>query len=131
MSRSTFLFLLFGLISMQYGCDLSAQGTSDTYENIEVSDFDKIRQDNPSAIILDVRTPGEISRGKIEGAIEMDFYNANFSEKLKSIDAKATCIVYCQSGVRSAKAAEMLAKQGCSAAYNLKGGYAAWKRAGR
>lgn len=116
---------------MQYGCDLSAQGTSDTYENIEVSDFDKIRQDNPSAIILDVRTPGEISRGKIEGAIEMDFYNANFSEKLKSIDAKATCIVYCQSGVRSAKAAEMLAKQGCSAAYNLKGGYAAWKRAGR
>lgn len=135
MIRFTALFLLLGFMSLQYGCDLSAQNQSSgqpgTYRSIDLPELDDIRKEQPRAILLDVRTPGEIARGKIDGAIELDISSPEFTQKLQSLDKKATYVVYCQSGVRSEKAAQMLASQGCQSVYNFRGGYAAWKRAGR
>ena len=52
----------------------------------------------------------------------------DFAERIK--DIKGTVAVYCRGGRRSLKAAEQLAKQGCTV-YNLDGGILAWQKAGK
>ena len=44
-------------------------------------------------------------------------------------DKSLTVVVYCESGVRSVRAAEQLGSLGYSNVYSLEGGFTAWKRA--
>jgi phage shock protein E len=132
MIRFTALFLLLGFLFMQYGCAQNQPANAPgTYQSIDLVDFDQILLDQPQAILLDVRTPEETALGKIEGAIELDFSASNFEQHLQRLDKQATYIVYCRSGVRSEKAANMMAGQGCRSVYNFRGGFNAWKEAGR
>ena len=82
----------------------------------------------PNTVLIDVRTPGEIAGGKIEGAVELDFRGPDFADRLAAIDADKTILVYCASGGRSARAAGMLTAGGARRVYNLKGGYGAWAK---
>ena len=72
---------------------------------------------------LDVRTPEEIADGKIEGAVELDFYHDNFKKKLAQLDKNDTYLVYCYSGNRSRQAAEMMLDMGFKNIYNALVGY--------
>ena len=78
--------------------------------------------------LIDVRTPKEYAEGHLAGAENIDVKAADFAEHIK--DIKGTVAVYCRGGRRSLKAAEQLAKQGCTV-YNLDGGILAWKKAGK
>ncbi len=82
-----------------------------------------------SYIILDVRTPAEIARGKISGALEINFYE-NFSEAAENLDQKKEIFVYCAAGGRSTKASEMLAKKDFPKVYNILDGFGAWSSSG-
>jgi rhodanese-related sulfurtransferase len=77
-------------------------------------------------IALDVRTPEEISEGKIQGALEIDYKANNFKEKIEKLDKSASYLVYCRSGGRSAKCTKLMKKLGFKQTYDLDGGYAAW-----
>ena len=78
--------------------------------------------------LIDVRTPKEYAEGHLAGAENIDVKAADFAEHIK--DIKGTVAVYCRGGRRSLKAAEQLAKQGCTV-YNLDGGILAWQKAGK
>ncbi|MEO0735097.1 MAG: rhodanese-like domain-containing protein [Bacteroidota bacterium] len=125
-----FLSLLFVLFL--FGCGSSAESQPATppplaYQDLSVEEFaEKIGGDN--TVLLDVRTPQETAGGVIEGAIELDFRSPDFSAQLKALNPDKTYLVYCASGGRSGKTAEMLHDLGVQQVYNLKGGYRAWSR---
>jgi rhodanese-related sulfurtransferase len=73
--------------------------------------------------ILDVRTPEEFSEGFIEGAVNINFHDANFREQVAKLDKNIPVFVYCRSGGRSQKAMEVLKELGFSVVYELQGGY--------
>ena len=76
--------------------------------------------------LVDVRTPGEVAEGAIEGAVNIDFNSGNFEEEIAKLDKEAPVYVYCKSGGRSGKAKNMMKDMGFSEVYNLVGGYGNW-----
>ncbi len=73
--------------------------------------------------ILDVRTPEEMSDGKIEGSVNINYYDSNFREQVAKLDRNIPVYVYCRSGARSQKAMEVLKELGFSVVYELSGGF--------
>lgn len=95
--------------------------------NVGVDEFKRIIAEG-NAKLIDARTPNEFNAGHIEGATMIDVRSASFSEKTKQLDKSVPVMVYCKSGKRSMKAANILKSQGFSKIYNLRGGYKAWTR---
>ena len=78
--------------------------------------------------LIDVRTPAEVARGSIAGAVNIEL--ATLPARLAELDPAAAYALYCQSGGRSTQACGYLAQRGFDRLYNLDGGIAAWGRAG-
>lgn len=97
-------------------------------ENVNVEQF---ATHLDGAQVLDVRTPGEWSEGIIEGATMANIYDADFEEKLKTLDKEKPVAVYCKVGGRSGQAMAKMHEMGFKEVYNLKGGMDAWKGAGK
>jgi rhodanese-related sulfurtransferase len=64
------------------------------------------------ALILDVRTPGEIAEGHLEGALFVDFMADDFRDKVAELDKSADYLVHCRSGNRSGQAVVIMAELG-------------------
>ena len=79
--------------------------------------------------ILDVRTPDELREGKIEGSININFYDRNFKEQVAKLDKNVPVYVYCRSGARSQQAMEVMREFGFTVVYELKGGYMNYNKA--
>jgi rhodanese-related sulfurtransferase len=79
-------------------------------------------------VLIDVRTPAEVARGAIAGARHLEL--ATLPARVAELDPRATHVLYCLSGVRSAQACAYLAQRGFGQLYNLEGGIAGWERAG-
>ena len=92
------------------------------YEPTEVS---LLMQQPLTSILLDVRTKEERSHQSIRGSIHIPL--AELSARLAELNThrEKEIICYCQSGHRSAAAAQLLRKNGFNAS-NMKGGIAAW-----
>ncbi|MFN7116040.1 MAG: rhodanese-like domain-containing protein [Saprospiraceae bacterium] len=99
-----------------------------SYQDLTITDFkQKMNQEN--VVVLDVRTPQETAAGKIKNAIEIDYTSSDFTNKIKQLDKRKTYLVYCQAGLRSSKACNIMVNNGFDKVYNLTGGFSAWKRA--
>jgi rhodanese-related sulfurtransferase len=79
--------------------------------NAEALEMIQNNSTNPDFVLLDVRTPDEFSSGHIENASLLDFYSPTFSEDLDKLDKNKTYLVYCRTGNRSAKSADMMIEQ--------------------
>jgi len=132
------LLLSFGLIAISCNSgtvqnDKAESGTTSEaaqvpaakYENIDVAQFDKLRDDT-AYVVLDVRTPDEIDAGKVGEAMELDYYEPSFGGDLAKLDKDKSYLVYCKSGGRSAKTAQQMIDLGFARVYNLTGGYTSW-----
>jgi rhodanese-related sulfurtransferase len=86
---------------------------------------------DPSAPVLDVRTPQEFAEGHLEGARNVDFLSDDFEQQFDALDLPKDQTVYlhCRSGGRSQKAAELLRSKGYSDAVNA-GGFEDLAKAG-
>ncbi len=79
-------------------------------------------QENPG-IIIDVRTEGEYEEGSIKEALtEFDYSSGEFETKLDFLDKDKTYYLYCRSGNRSGKAAQLMKEKGFEDVHNI-GGY--------
>ena len=85
----------------------------------------KLLLENPG-VLLDIRTPEEVSTGFLENASFINFYDEDFLQKANWIKKNQPIYVYCHSGGRSSKAAEILSELGFREVYNLVGGYSKW-----
>ena len=86
-----------------------------------------------NAVLLDVRTLGEVETGKIPGAIVNDVEGRKFKkdiEKMK-LSLDQPLYVYCRTGRRSGQAVDSLLDMGFERVIWLTGGFAAWSNANR
>ena len=82
---------------------------------------------NKNVQLFDVRTKEEYNLGHIEGSINIDFKNQkNFNQFFGKLDKKKPVYLYCRSGNRSKKSADILLEMGFSEVYDLKGGFIEW-----
>ena len=82
-------------------------------------------------MLLDVRTPGEVSQGYIEGAQNINISTwEEFKAGVDKLDKTEPVMVYCKVGGRSHKAAVYLVESGFTQVYDIKGGILAWNDAG-
>lgn len=96
------------------------------FKSIGVTEFAEVIK-NPQVQLLDVRTPQEHSEGAIPGSINIDVNNEDFkSEALSKLDKRRAVALYCRSGRRSKRAAEILTKEGYEV-IELASGYNGWK----
>lgn len=120
MKKSFFILLAF-IVGM--ACTPQTNGGT-TIEKLAKQEFiSQLQEDKTNSILLDVRTPKEYSKGSIEGAININYYDDDFSKQLQKLDTTKIVFVYCKLGGRSASAAKKIAKLGFPKVYDLKGGY--------
>ncbi len=101
-------------------------------ENILKGDLEMVNYDEfwdfvkkNNAIILDVRTPKEFSRGAIEGAININV--DDLRENIENLDKNKVYAIYCQVGLRGYLANRIMKNNGFEAV-NLNGGYNLWSK---
>ncbi|MCE7995788.1 MAG: rhodanese-like domain-containing protein [Roseivirga sp.] len=95
------------------------------FEQLSAEAFRTLQmKSNP--IILDVRSPEELSEGIIPNYRQINFFNTSFREELSRLDRSKSYLVYCRSGNRSRKACKMMSSMGFENLYNLAGGIQAW-----
>ncbi len=80
---------------------------------------------NSDTIIIDVRTPQEYKSGHIHKAVNIPLQVLNEEITKKNISKNTKIIVYCKSGFRSKKAAQVLDELGFANVYLL-GGISDW-----
>lgn len=84
----------------------------------------------PGVTVIDVRTPEEYAAGHLDGAVNMNVEGPDFSAQIATLDVAGTVALYCQSGRRSAIAADQMAGAGFTSIVNLDGGIADLQSAG-
>ncbi len=95
-----------------------------------ISSQELVRLQNAGGLVLDLRDTESFAAGHIGGARHMDSANIlRATEKLPKYKEKPV-IVYCKSGTTGASAVRVLASQGFTQAFNLRGGLAAWSAEG-
>lgn len=84
-------------------------------------------ENDPNAVILDVRTEEEVSEGYIPKAINLDIHKGQeFIDELNKLDTDKNYYVYCRSGARSGQACSIMNQLGFENAFNLEGGFSKW-----
>jgi len=78
-------------------------------------------------IILDVRTPEEFAAGHLKNAININYYDQYFVERVSTLDKRKKVVVYCAVGGRGGQAMTKMDALGFQYVLNMKGGYNAWK----
>ena len=83
--------------------------------------------DDDELIILDVREEKERTSGYINDDLNIPV--GKVKNKLDSLDKSKNILVYCKSGTRADRIADLLCKNKFQNVYSLKGGFNAWKKA--
>lgn len=97
-----------------------------TFRNVSVTEFDELRRDG-DAVVLDVRSPEELSEGEIPGYVMLNYFQSDFKRNMEALDKSKKYLVFCRSGQRSAEVCLLMAQLGFKNLYNLIGGIIAWK----
>lgn len=115
---------------MKTGQELIAEARS-RIEETTVDELARARDEDSELMVLDVREGNEVEQGTIPGAtcIPRGFLELKIEQV--HADRERPIVVYCAGGVRSALAAETLARMGYSRARSLVGGFRAWTMSGQ
>ena len=62
--------------------------------------------------VVDVRTPGEYASGHVPGSRNIDVESPGFGEEMAALSPDESYLVYCRTGNRSARAAEIMRAAG-------------------
>lgn len=116
---------------LAFACGNSHKNSQDSnITTVSVSEFAKTIQQK-DVWLIDVRTAKEYAESHIGGAENIDVNQTDFIDRVKKNPRcnpeKTRVAVYCRSGKRSMKAANILAKEGFTVV-NLDGGIMAWQK---
>jgi glyoxylase-like metal-dependent hydrolase (beta-lactamase superfamily II)/rhodanese-related sulfurtransferase len=91
---------------------------------LSVTELHDRRSTVPNLVIVDVRNPGEVEAGAIDGSVRIGL--PGLLRRLDELDRMAPTVVHCAGGYRSAIAASLLRSHGFADVSDLIGGYNAW-----
>ena len=122
------VFLLAIIILGSLSCTRPQQNTPVEVQNLTTQEFKRQRMSSKTRLI-DVRTPEEFADGHLTGAINSDYRGGDFAEEIKTWKKDKVYYLYCATGNRSGKAAELMKAAGFQHIYNI-GGYQELREAG-
>lgn len=132
-SRRTFLLSNVAVGCLILGGALRADQKSSEHDSgvqhVNPTQAQKLIGDK-KVVVLDIRTPGEFSTGKIAGAKNIDFQASDFEQRIDSLDKSKSYLVHCASGGRSTHSLMLFKKHQFQSIYHLDGGIKAWLKAG-
>uniref|UniRef100_UPI00404A0CB1 rhodanese-like domain-containing protein n=1 Tax=Fulvivirga sp. TaxID=1931237 RepID=UPI00404A0CB1 len=95
------------------------------FSNISAAQFAELKE-KENHVVIDVRSPQELSEGSIPGHMMINIFDPEFRVKISKLDRDMTYLVYCRSGGRSGQACAIMNQLGFLSVYNLAGGIGAW-----
>ena len=119
--------LLFLIVSLA-GCGSREEDAKNTasYQQITAKEAKSMMDEQPDAVILDVREQDEYDAGHIPGAVLLPVGTINEETAASAIPEKDTVVlVYCRSGNRSKTASQALVDLGYTQIYEF-GGIKDW-----
>ena len=121
------LVLIFGLViaSLSVSCKDSSHS-----KEVQVISPQEVRDavfDDNSHQLIDVRTVDEFKEVHLKNAQNICVTDGDFEENVAKLDKDQPVYLYCRSGKRSAKAAEILKDLGFKEIYDMDGGILNWK----
>lgn len=114
------------LMTALSGCQGQTDNDEQAFTRLDNQAFAEAIQENPDAVVLDVRTLQEFEEGHIPGAVRIDYLQDDFAARVAELDKDKPYYLYCRSGNRSAKAAQLMVAQGFDEVYELKTGFSGW-----
>jgi rhodanese-related sulfurtransferase len=87
----------------------------------------QLMEKHPEINILDIRPQIDFEIEHIPGAKNLDYDGHQFQSKVEKLDKTKPYIIYCKSGVRGGYFMEKMRESGFIGAYNILGGFVAWK----
>jgi rhodanese-related sulfurtransferase len=96
------------------------------FTNLDPKSFKAGFEADPSAVIIDVRTPAELAEGSIDGHIMINVMDPAFPGKIAALDKSKPYYIYCRSGNRSGQVCNYMSGLGFEQLYNLQGGIMLW-----
>ena len=88
-------------------------------------EFDARRDDIDGLQLVDIRNPGEVALGTIQGSTTIPV--GQLPARVTELDPAAPTVVYCAGGYRSSVAASVLRQAGFTDVSDILGGYGAWQ----
>ncbi len=105
----------------------NAHASNPEVTSLSPAEYNAALKADSAAYLLDVRRPEEFDAGHIAGARNLNWLDTEaFRRRSVDIDKARTVYLYCRSGVRSADAADYLAREGYDVV-NLSGGILGWE----
>jgi len=95
--------------------------------HVSAVDFNKVVKLEKVSIV-DIRTPQEFDSGHIKGAANIDWYERSFKDLIQEIPKDKPIAIYCRSGNRTSKAANLLQSLGFKEIVNLNYGIVEWNK---
>ncbi len=123
--QSVISFTIIGKVDLPEGS--SSKNMTNNIQVEKATNIVKSFKGNDELVILDIRTAEEYNNGCIEDAVNIDFNNSDFRKIIKFMDKQKTYLVYCQSGIRSKKAVEIMSEIGFKKIYHMYEGVEGWK----
>ena len=87
----------------------------------------KLIEEGQKITILDIRPKEDFEKEHIPGAENLDYHGHEFQKKAEALDKEKNYIIYCKSGVRGGYFMDKMKESGFDWAYNILGGFVAWK----
>lgn len=101
--------------------------TMSNVPQITADEVYKAINEKADVVLLDVRTPGEYSKGKIEGSINIPVDTISDEVVTKFPDKNKTIYVYCLSGSRSVVAVDAMVQLGYTKVFSMTSGLLMWR----
>jgi thioredoxin len=98
---------------------------------VSIEEFEKQLYATKAEQLIDVRTPQEFAKYRIESAKNFDFKSPDFKKEIEKLDKEKPVLVYCLAGVRSKACLETFREAGFKTVYELEGGLNAWSKLGK
>ena len=119
MKKSSAILILLIILSKMYGQHTPViQAGSEQFKELTAQN---------NGILLDVRTKSEFKNGHIPEAGNLNYYALDFRKRLLLLPRNQPIYLYCNTGYRSEKAAEILIGNGYTDVYNLQHGIMEWE----
>ena len=99
---------------------------SQDFKQVNPAEFRQLIK-TPGGVLLDVRTQNEFKNGHIANSGQLNYNALDFRKRLLLLPKDEPIYLYCNTGWRSEKAAQILAESGYENIYNLEHGIMDWE----
>ena len=124
------LTMVFGLVVALFFTSCKENSTAQEIKVISPEEVYDALRDNQNLQLVDVRTQKEYGEDHLKTAQNICVTDDDFKDKVAKLDKNEPIYLYCRSGKRSAKAAQILKEMGFKEIYDMEGGFLKWESQG-